>query len=450
MSNNDYILNLLNIKDSNIFILSDSLNEKIYKGVNYKCIEAILTYKPLCCPCCGIFNGSSNDIIKWGFRRNCKIKIPNISNCRSLLILHKQRFLCKHCFNTFIAETELVDRYKNTSNNSELQIRLELMKKQSEKDIAERCGVSVSKVDKVLNYISSKTTLRHPSLPKYMNWDEFKATNDTKGRMAFIIVDNSNGSIFDIQNSRKSRDLYKYFRRYQKKDRDNVKLISTDFYSGYIHLAKSLFKNAFIVIDRFHIVAQVYVALNNTRVGLCTKDNPNYNKLKNFWKLIVKNENDLSNEKRYSSYFKKDVSQKDIVTYLVNTDSSLKATYECYQGIINSIKDKDITKFKNIIYNLNKNISPKMVKAFTLYKNNIKYIENSFKYDINNGVIEGTNNLIKTIKRIAFGYRKYSHFITRVFLIKSTIKEWISSFFYILSLFSTNTIWQRTIIDFLI
>ena len=56
------------------------------------------------------------------------------------------------------------------------------------------------------------------------------------------------------------------------------------------------------------------------------------------------------------------------------------------------------------------------------YRENIKYIENSFIYDINNGVIEGNNNLIKCIKRIAFGYRKYDHFIARIFLIKNNIK----------------------------
>ena len=116
------------------------------------------------------------------------------------------------------------------------------------------------------------------------------------------------------------------------------------------------------------------------------------------------------------------ISGKDIVTYLINTDKTLKATYECYQGIINSIKNKDFKTFKNIIYNNNKNISSKMKQAFKLYKDNIKYIENSFKYDINNGKVEGTNNLIKAIKRIAFGYRKYDHFIARVFLIKGIIK----------------------------
>ena len=409
------------LTDPNIYIL-DTIQEKLIKNKNYKIIEAILTYIPECCPCCGVINESSNDIIKWGFRKNCKIKIPRISNCLSMLLLHKQRFYCKHCHNTFIAETNLIDKNKNISNNTEYQINLELMQKQSEKDIAKRLDVSVSKIDRKLNEISSKTVLRNEHLPINMNWDDFKATKDTKGKMAFIVVDNDSGKIFDIQDSRKSNDLEKYFRRYSKVERDKVRLISTDFYSGYIYLARKLFKNADIVIDRFHIVVQAYNALNSTRINLCYKSNPNYKKLKNFWRLIVKNENDLSDKKFYDKHFKKEVSQKDIVTYLINTDETLKATYQCYQGLINSIKEKDFNKFKNIVIHKNNKISDKMKKVLKLYNENVKYIENSFKYDINNGIIEGKNNLIKSIKRIAFGYRKYDHFIARIFLISNIIK----------------------------
>ena len=422
MSMNNYILNLLNIEGKNILILPN-IEERLIKNKKYKIIEGLLTHIPNHCPCCGCVNESHNDIIKWGYRKNCKIKIPKISNCFSLLILHKQRFFCKNCNNTFIAETSLIDRNKNISNNTELQINLELMMKQSEKDISKRLDVSVSKIDRKLTDISSHTVLRHASLPESMNWDEFKATKDTKSKMAFIITDNENGNIFDIQDSRKSIDLNKYFRRYPKKEREKVKHISTDFYSGYIFLAKRLFKNAKISIDRFHIVIQAYNALNTTRVKLCHKYNPNYNKLKDYWKLIVKNENDLSDKKEYSKHFKKEISQKEIVKYLINTNKELKATYECYQGLINSLKDKDFNKFKSIILHSNENISDKMKQALKLYNNNLKYIENSFKYDINNGIIEGTNNLIKCLKRIAFGYRKYDHFIARIFLIKGIIKE---------------------------
>ena len=311
MSTNNYILNLLNIKDNNIHIY-EKIDEKVIKGTNYKIIEGVLTYNPRYCPYCGVINESTNDIIKWGFRKNCIVKIPKISNCKARLILHKQRFLCKHCGDTFIAETNLIDRNKNISNNTELQIVEELMLKQSEKDIANRLDVSVSKIDRKLNDISSHTVLKHSILPSSMNWDEFKATKDTKGKMAFLIVDNNKGNIFDILDSRKSRDLEKYFRRYPRYVRDKVRFISIDFYSGYIFLAKKLFKKAKVVIDPFHIVTQCYVALNSTRISLCKKNNIHYNKLKDLWKLIIKNENDLSNKKVYSKHFHKEISQIDV------------------------------------------------------------------------------------------------------------------------------------------
>ena len=34
-----------------------------------------------------------------------------------------------------------------------------------------------------------------------------------------------------------------------------------------------------------------------------------------------------------------------------------------------------------------------------------EYISNSFKLNISNGTVEGKNNLIKTLKRIALGFR---------------------------------------------
>ena len=85
-----------------------------------------------------------------------------------------------------------------------------------------------------------------------------------------------------------------------------------NFYSGYIFLAKKLFKNAKISIDRFHIVIQAYNALNSTRVKLCYKSNPNYNKLKDYWKLIVKNENDLSDKKYIQNTLKKKYHKKKL------------------------------------------------------------------------------------------------------------------------------------------
>ena len=46
----------------------------------------------------------------------------------------------------------------------------------------------------------------------------------------------------------------------------------------------------------------------------------------------------------------------------------------------------------------------------------MKYIENMFESNITNGVIEGLNNKIKSIKRTAFGYLNFSNFKKRILI----------------------------------
>lgn len=45
-----------------------------------------------------------------------------------------------------------------------------------------------------------------------------------------------------------------------------------------------------------------------------------------------------------------------------------------------------------------------------------EYISNSFKLNISNGPVEGKNNLIKTLKRISFGFRNLNNFKARILL----------------------------------
>ena len=49
-------------------------------------------------------------------------------------------------------------------------------------------------------------------------------------------------------------------------------------------------------------------------------------------------------------------------------------------------------------------------------KKYMKYIENIFESNITNGVIEGLNNKIKSIKRTAFGYSNFSNFKKRILI----------------------------------
>ena len=116
MSHSDYTRNILNIKDENIIFYENCLEEVKIKNKSVKVFHAKLSYTPDVCPNCGcIYESNPDTIIKYGFKKNCKIKMDKISNYTVILSLDKQRFFCKHCKSTFIAATDLVDFHKQIS-----------------------------------------------------------------------------------------------------------------------------------------------------------------------------------------------------------------------------------------------------------------------------------------------------------------------------------------------
>lgn len=428
MTHTDYTKLILNIKDENIYFNENCLEIVKIKEIDTKVFHGYLTYTPDFCPKCGCINESFDDIIKWDWKRNCKIKMTKTCAYNTLLILDKQRFFCKNCNRTFTASTNIVDFHKQISNDTNLNIKLELMEKGSEKDIAKRNNVSPNHINRILDTISQDKLIKnYGKLPEKIGIDEFNATKDTKSKMAFIVVNQDSRNIFDINNSRLSLDVEKYFKRYSKQERDKVKFITMDLYKPYYKLMHKLFKNAILISDRFHIIIQPRNALDSTRIKLCNKSNPNYKKLKKYWKLILKNENELNDERKfYSKCFKKEVTEKYIVTYLINTDNELKITYNYYQGILNSVDSKDKEKFSNIIHHYNKGISKKLDKLNKTFLRMENYILNALEYDYSNGIVEGTNNLIKQIKHDACGYRKFEHLKARVMLIKGLLNPIVS------------------------
>ena len=310
MTHTDYTKKILNIKDENIYFYEDCLEIKKIKGIQAKIFHGYLTYTPTYCPKCGCINRSFNDIIKWDFKKNCKIKLTKVSNYNTLLLLDKQRFFCKHCNHTFTASTDIVDFHKQISNDTRKSVILDLMTKDSEKNISFKNGISTNSTNRILHDISKDKLIKNNGkLPTSFGIDEFKATKDTISKMAFIIVDQNKKNIFDINNSRLSNDIYKYFSRYQRSERNNVKFITLDLYKPYYKLMHKLFPKAILIPDRFHIIIQIRNALDKTRISLCNKSNPNYNKLKKYWKLILKNEDELDRvNKKYSKCFNKVVS----------------------------------------------------------------------------------------------------------------------------------------------
>lgn len=79
--------------------------------------------------------------------------------------------------------------------------------------------------------------------------------------------------------------------------------------------------------------------MDKTRIKLISKNDYDYRKFKKYWKLLLKNEDELNDTKKsYSKNFKSEFTQKYIITYLINKNSVINATYNFYQGILKAIK----------------------------------------------------------------------------------------------------------------
>ena len=421
MSQENYILDLLNIKDKNIKLTQNFYKKEKIEGIDYKIVEAILSYEQAFCPRCGCIFNNKQIYEKNGFKSS-DILMLDICNYGFILRLHKQRYLCHSCNKKFFARTNIVDDGCYISNQVKYAIALELKNKISEKDIAKRYRVSPNTVERIIDSYYEGKKLYKNYLPEILSFDEFKSVKSADGAMSFHIVDGKTGKTIDIVEDRRLNNLMKYFSYYSHKARSKVKLVVIDMYSPYISLIKKMFPNANIIIDKFHLVQLISTSLNKTRINLMKKDKKNYNKLKRYWRLILKPQEELNNSKwRKYTCFSNLMTQSSVVNYLINIDKELLNTYEIYQNILYSIKNNKYKELETILNNNHNNISSYMKKSIKTLKGYLPYIKNTLSNPYHNGFVEGNNNFIKVIKRIAFGFRSFHRFKARIMICKNLL-----------------------------
>ena len=423
MSDLNYITEMLELKDKNIKFFENCYHKEKIKGVYHKVFDGILTYQPLCCEKCGV--AFDNKFEKHGFI-TANIKIPDISGFKTILRLKKQRYLCKHCGKAFTLRDNVTEYGCCISKNTKWKIANDLRNKISEKDIAKNNNVSPNTVERVMDSYYDNQKIYKNYLPKVLSFDEFKSVKSADGAMSFHLCNGETGQTIDIVEDRKLLSLLQYFGYYSFNARKSVKfiiIIIIDMYSPYVSLIKKMFPNAQIIIDTFHLIQLISRSLNKTRIKAMKNNKAVYNKMKRYWKLILKDRNELDYSKwKKFTCFPHFMTEIDVVNYILDQSAELKATYYKYQELLQSIKEKNYNDFLYAINNINNNISDYMktsIKTLIEFKDNIR---NTFNNNYHNGYIEGNNNFIKVLKRIAFGFRSFRRFKARIMICKGLIK----------------------------
>lgn len=208
--------------------------------------------------------------------------------------------------------------------------------------------------------------------------------------------------------------------------RQQVQFITMDMSGAYIPLAKRLFPNAKIVLDRFHIIQHLSRAFLKTRIAIMNqfdKKSLPYRPLKNHWRLFQKDSRKLSLNSFYSQTFRQTLVPHEIIEKTLGLSEELTDYYTLYQLLLFYFQEKRVDEFFELIQeNLNV-VNHYFQTVFRTFLRHKQYIKNALETDYSNAKLKATNKLIKDIKRLGFGFRNFINFKKRVFITLNIKKE---------------------------
>lgn len=306
-----------------------------------------------------------------------------------------------------------------------IQIRKDLMNYNlSFKYISQKNRVSITFVENEMLDIISGISERVINLSRVISFDEFKA--DTRdGKYAFVLNDPIHKKVLDILSNRKKEYLIQYF--IYCKNRHSVEFVISDMYEPYLLVTQIMFPKAKYVVDRFHYITYIMDALDGIRI----RQQKEYNEKSREYKLL-KNKKNVSllrkygNDidwwvytKRYKNGHMVDMLPSEIFNEILTISRDLREEYYLKKEFLDIIHhneqmnvEKQIDRWINDY--IEKNI-PEFIEALKTISRWKEYILNSFidkRYS--NGYTEGTNNKIKVLKRVEFGYKDFKFLRGRI------------------------------------
>ncbi|WP_231082606.1 ISL3 family transposase [Streptococcus sanguinis] len=412
----NFITNLLGIKDPNITTLD------VLDAGTHKEIIAKLDYPAPKCPHC------QGQMAKYDFQKESKIPYLECAGYKTLIRLKKRRFRCKVCGKVAVAETSLVKKNHQIATIVKQKIAQKLIEKVPMTAIAESLAVSTSTVIRKLKEFKFKTNLNY--LPEHMSWDveTVREVTVSIGRleMSFIVQDFDSRKIIAILDGRTQATIRNHFLRYSRQVRNRVKVITMDMFSPYYDIARKLFPSAKIVLDRFHIVQHLGRAMNRLRIQIMNqldKKSHKYRALKRYWKLIQQDSRKLSHKRFYRPTFRMHLTSGEILEKLLSYSQELREHYKLYQLLLFHFQEKKTEHFFGLIEDTISYVNPIFQTVFKTFLKDKDKIMNALELHYSNAKLEATNNLIKVIKRNAFGFRNFDNFKTRILIALNIKKE---------------------------
>jgi transposase len=384
MLNQDYTAKLLNLEDV-IITNIDNVSNQLHISIE-------LPRRKHTCPCCGAVTDRIHD-----YRMQVIKDVPLARD--TFLHLRKRRYRCD-CGKRFFEKNTFLPRYYRVTTRLVAEIMFAFKKTVSAKEIGCRYNVSSVTAMRYFNQFNQRLTM----LPKVISLDEFKG-NSGGQKYNSIIVDPEKRIVLDILPNRFENNLIKYFSQFPNKN--DVKYFVCDMNPHFRQVAKICFPQATIVADKYHVIRQVYWAMEKVRKNEQNKLSTRFRKyFKKSRNLLMKQTEKLSEE------------EMDRLSLMFEIAPRLADAYRIKNDFLTVIRSNSSIEGKqrlvDWLFSVEVMDLPEFHDCTKAYHNWFQEIINSMDVPWTNGYIEGCNNKTKVLKRVSYGMRNFSHFRKRI------------------------------------
>ena len=187
----------------------------------------------------------------------------------------------------------------------------------------------------------------------------------------------------------------------------NAKYFVCDMNPHFRQVAEVCFKNAVIVADRYHVIRQVYWAMERVRKNEQNKLSARFRKyFKKSKCLLMKPVEKLTEE------------EADRLALLFEIAPRLADAYRLKNEFLTVIRSKSSTEDKQVLVDWLMAVEvmdlPEFHDCTRAYRNWFHEILNSMDVPWSNGFAEGCNHKTKVLKRVCFGMRNFRNFKNRI------------------------------------
>jgi transposase len=333
---------------------------------------------------------------------------------KTFLHFLSRRFECEECGMIFTEELPFVDSHRRQSTVFEMHVYQSCLAG-NRKAVALREGLSQSTVKEIFNRLAAlkKSASVVGGTIRVLGIDEISLKKRHK-QFVLVISDISRKCILAVLPDREKQTLENWIESLTAQTRQSIRFVSIDMWAPYYQAARNKLPRAKVVVDRFHVMKQLNTRLTQLRTTYQKQCDPEIQKiLKGSRWIIVRNRSELT---------KKQAEQLEQILEACPQLRTLYLLKEEFRTIFEKIKCRErAARYLNAWCLKAERTGDKFLAKFLkTFKNWRCEILNYFIERITNGFVEGTNNALRVIIRMAFGYRNFANFKLRVLAAFST------------------------------